>query len=430
MNDIRPIVKLHVDRARGLFKVPRASFVDADVFAAEREAIFNRCWLYLGHDSEVAKPGQYVTRSVAGRNLIFNRDADGRINAFMNTCPHRGATVCRERAGSAKSFQCFYHGWVFGADGKLKGQPGQEAYCEGFNEAGGANLVPAPRLAEYRGFHFIAFDKQIVDLPTYLGKAREYLDIVADHAEGGMAILGGTQEYSIRANWKLLVENSIDGYHAATTHASYLDYLKGTAGALAAVPLHGVGLDLGNGHGVVEYNAPWGRPIGQWIPAWGEEGKADVAQRVASLTQRFGAERAMRIATRNRNLLIFPNLIVNDIMAITVRTFYPLAPDNMHVNAWTLAPSTEGAWSRKARLENFLEFLGPGGFATPDDVEALQQCQMGYQNSREAGWNDISKGMTREHPSYDDEAQIRAFWTEWHARLEGAAHAVVRERAA
>lgn len=423
MKATRTIIPLHIDRERSLFKVPRQSFVDAAVFETEREAIFNRCWLYLGHVSEVAKPGQFVTRSIAGRNLIFNRDADGRINALMNTCPHRGATVCRERAGSAKSFQCFYHGWVFGSDGTLKSQPGQEAYCEGFNADGGANLVPAPRLAEYRGFHFIAFDKEIVDLPTYLGNAREYLDIVADHAEGGMAILGGTQEYSIRANWKLLVENSIDGYHAATTHASYLDYLKGTAGALAAVPLSGVGRDLGNGHGVVEYAAPWGRPIGQWIPAWGEEGKADVAERVASLTQRFGPERAQRIALKNRNLLVFPNLVVNDIMAITVRTFYPLAPDNMHINAWTLAPSIEGAWSRKARLENFLEFLGPGGFATPDDVEALQLCQRGYENSREAAWNDISRGMAKAQPSYDDEAQIRGFWTEWQARIQRASAA-------
>ncbi len=244
-----------------------------------------------------------------------------------------------------------------------------------------------------------------------------------------MAILGGTQEYSIRANWKLLVENSIDGYHAATTHASYLDYLKGTAGALAAVPLSGVGRDLGNGHGVVEYAAPWGRPIGAVDSGVGRgrQGRRRAARRRPHA--RFGPERAQRIALKNRNLLIFPNLVVNDIMAITVRTFYPVAPDNMHVNAWTLAPANEGAWSRKARLENFLEFLGPGGFATPDDVEALQQCQRGYENSREAAWNDISRGMAKEQPSYDDEAQIRAFWLEWHARIERSGAGRLRARA-
>jgi len=420
MKDISKVIKLHVDNERQLFKVPRTSFTDTDVFESERNAIFNRCWLYLGHASELAKPGQFVTRTVAGRNLIFNRDAGGKINAFMNTCPHRGATVCRDRSGTAKNFQCFYHGWVFGSDGKLKDQPGKESYCEGFNDQGGADLVPAPRHEEYRGFHFIAFDKAIVDLPTYLGNAREYIDLVADQSEVGMAIVGGTQEYSLRANWKLLVENSIDGYHASTTHASYLDYLKGTVGSLSPVPLVGQGRDLGNGHAVIEYSAPWGRPVGQWIPAWGDQGKADIEKIVAGLTQRFGAERAQRIALKNRNLLIFPNLIINDIMAVTVRTFYPLAPNFLHVNAWALAPTEESDWSRKSRLENFLEFLGPGGFATPDDVEALQQCQTGYENVREAGWNDISKGMGKAQPAMDDEIQMRAFWTEWNTRLTRA----------
>jgi p-cumate 2,3-dioxygenase alpha subunit len=418
MTDVTHQIKLHVDKSRNLFKVPRSAFTSQAVFEAERDAIFNRCWLYLGHASEITKPGAFVTRSVGGRNLIFNRDADGRVNAFMNTCPHRGATVCRDRTGNAKSFQCFYHGWVFGSDGQLKSQPGAESYCDGFNDHGDANLVHAPRLEEYRGFYFVCYDKDTVDLPTYLGKACEYLDIVADHSAAGMVIVGGTQEYSIRANWKLLVENSIDGYHASTTHASYLDYLKGTAGALAATPLKGVGTDLGNGHAVIEYSAPWGRPIAQWIPAWGEQGKHDLEGIMAGLTERFGSERAQRIALKNRNLLIFPNLVINDIMAITVRTFYPQAPAFQHVNAWTLAPSEESAWSRKSRLENFLEFLGPGGFATPDDVEALQQCQTGYDNEREAGFNDISKGMSREVPSMDDEAQMRAFWTQWNKLLE------------
>ncbi len=415
------VIQLHVDKERSLFKVPRQSFVDQSVFEAERRIIFDRCWLYVGHASEIVKPGQFVTRTVAGRNVLFNRDTTGRVNVFMNTCPHRGATVCRDRAGTAKNFQCFYHGWVFGSDGTLKDQPGKESYCEGFNAEGGGNLVPAPRHEEYRGFHFIAFDKDIVDLPTYLGNAKEYIDLVVDQSASQMTIVGGSQEYSLRANWKLLVENSIDGYHASTTHASYLDYLKGTVGSLAPVPLVGYGRDLGNGHAVIEYSAPWGRPIGQWISAWGEQGKADIQKIVDGLTQRFGAERAQRMALQNRNLLIFPNLVINDIMAITVRTFYPLAPNFLHVNAWALAPAEEGEWSRKSRLENFLEFLGPGGFATPDDVEALQQCQLGYENAREAGWNDISKGMAKEKQAMDDEVQMRAFWTEWNARLARAA---------
>ncbi|MBP3975209.1 aromatic ring-hydroxylating oxygenase subunit alpha [Pseudoxanthomonas spadix] len=415
MHDLSNLTVLRVDTRSNTFKVPRAAFVNPKVLEAEREHIFNRCWLYLGHGSEIAKPGQYVTRTVAGRTLIFNRNQKGQVRAFLNTCPHRGATVCREKSGSAKHFQCIYHGWVFDDNGKIADQPGHDSYAPDFNEGGQANLKPPPRLEEYRGLYFVCFDKDAVDLATYLGAAREYIDLIVDQSESGMVILGGTQEYSINANWKLLVENSIDGYHAATTHATYMDYLKGTAGALAATGVAGEGRDLGNGHAVIEYSAPWGRPIGQWIPAWGESGKAEIARIVARLTERYGEERAKRIALKNRNLLIFPNLIINDIMAITVRTFYPLRPDLLHVNAWAMAPAEETEAARKARLENFLEFIGPGGFATPDDVEALQNCQTGFSNADQVPWNDISKGMGKSVPSADDEEQMRGFWRGWEA---------------
>ena len=72
---------------------------------------------------------------------------------------------------------------------------------------------------------------------------------------------------------------------------------------------------------------------------------------------------------------------------------------------------------RELRLFNFLEFLGPGGFATPDDCEALALCQRGYASLAGAGWNDISKGYQSDEPQVDDEAQMRAFWREWQRRL-------------
>ncbi len=341
--------------------------------------------------------------------------------AFFNVCPHRGAQVCRERKGNAKSHQCFYHGWVFGADGKLKSQPGKECYPEDANENGSLNLVPVPRLDSYRGFYFLCFDRNVQSLSDYLAEAKSWIDVIADQSEEGMTLVGGTQEYQIRANWKLLTENSIDGYHAINTHATYVDYLKNMQGSMSPVPFEGTGYDLGNGHAVIEYKAPWGRPVAQWIPLWGEEGKAELGKVRSRLVDRFGEARATRIATLNRNMFIFPNLVINDIMAITVRTYYPTAADAMQVNAWALAPNDESAWARKFRLSNFLEFLGPGGFATPDDVEALEQCQRGYEAMKEAPWNDISKGMNKDKVNYDDELQMRVFWKEWQRRTGATA---------
>jgi len=385
----------------------------------EYDALFDRCWLYLGHESELAKPGDFVTRTVARRNILFTRDGKGQLHALFNTCPHRGSTVCREERGNAKVFQCFYHGWVFGCDGKLKSQPGEERYTQGHKESGVGNLTPVPHFDTHAGFCFVCFDADAPSLFDYLAGAKEILELIASHSDSGMTIVPGAQQYAIRANWKLLAENSVDGYHAVTTHATYLDYLKNMAGGLVPVPLSGRSFDLGNGHAVLEYKAPWGRPIAQWVPMFGEHGKHEMEAIYARLAARVGEEKAKRIATHNRNMIVFPNLVINDIMAITIRTFYPVAPGQMMVNGWALAPNEESEWARKYRLFNFLEFLGPGGFATPDDVEALESCQRGFANAGSASWSDISKGMGSAEPSYDDELQMRVFWTRWNQLVNG-----------
>jgi p-cumate 2,3-dioxygenase alpha subunit len=110
-------------------------------------------------------------------------------------------------------------------------------------------------------------------------------------------------------------------------------------------------------------------------------------------------------------------------MAVTVRTFMPSAPDKMDVTAWQLAPAGELPQLRQRRLDSFLTFLGPAGFATPDDVEALESCQQGF-SSGGVQWNDISRGMARE-PQGDDEAQMRAFWRQWQQRMGSAGYTEV-----
>jgi len=79
------------DRERGVFKVNRDAFTSEDVLRRERELIFNKCWLFLGHASELKNPNDYLLRSVGGQEVIFNRDRKGEFHAFFNVCPHRGA---------------------------------------------------------------------------------------------------------------------------------------------------------------------------------------------------------------------------------------------------------------------------------------------------------------------------------------------------
>jgi p-cumate 2,3-dioxygenase alpha subunit len=412
---------LIVDKENCIFKVPHSAYTNKEIFEMEREKIFSKCWLYLGHESELKENG-FITRTVTGRPLIFCRDSDGKLRAFLNSCPHRGAMVCRERRGSGKVFQCFYHAWTFNNKGQLVGLPGSKGgYPENFNHDGSMNLQEVPRLESYRGFVFVNFDAGAVSLADYLADAKEYIDLVADQSEQGMEIVFGTQEYSVRANWKLLCENSADGYHALPTHKTYFDYVlevnQVNLGELSEDL--SIARDLGNGHAVTEKAGmyPWGRPVAKWAPLWGEEGKKEIEQVRRRLVERFGEERAKRIAEHDFNMIIFPNLVINNIMAVVIRTFYPLAPNYMNVTQWCIGPKEENERLRKIRLENFLDFLGPGGFATPDDNEALELCQQGFESNYGQGWNDISKGMLRELkgevPKNYDEYHMRVFWSRW-----------------
>ena len=85
------------------------------------------------------------------------------------------------------------------------------------NDDGSKNLSEVTRLESYRGFTFVNFDDHAISLEDYLGNAKEYIDLVADQSEMGMEILTDPQEYSMRANWKLLTENSVDSYHGIPT---------------------------------------------------------------------------------------------------------------------------------------------------------------------------------------------------------------------
>ena len=127
--------------------------------------------------------------------------------------------------------------------------------------------------------------------------------------------------------------------------------------------------------------------------------------------ERLGEARATRVADTNRNLVVFPNLVINDGSSVTIRTFFPLAADHMKVTAWALGPREESATARARRLDSFLTFYGPGGFATPDDVEALEMVQAGIAAWREVPWSEISRGMNKAGEQLNtDELHLRTFW--------------------
>ncbi len=239
-----------------------------------------------------------------------------------------------------------------------------------------------------------------------------------------MRVVAGSNKYTMKANGKLLAENSLDGYHIVPTHKTDLDYISslGTEDSGEKMTYNaGIRKPLGNGHSAMETPARNGRPIAHWQPLFGEDAREPMARVRQRLVEKYGEERTFRMADISRNLLLFPILVINDVMAITIRYFEPIAPDEMAVTAWHLVPKEESEAMLARRLDSFLTFLGPGGFATPDDVEAIESCQAGFR-ATEKQWSDISRGMLNPNPRNTEELQMRGFWRQWHANMQGLSH--------
>ncbi|MET0163958.1 MAG: SRPBCC family protein, partial [Vicinamibacterales bacterium] len=274
-----------------------------------------------------------------------------------------------------------------------------------------------------------------IGLTDYLAGAKGFLDLMIDQAEGReLIVLPGEHSYAVAANYKFMCENSYDGYHVPSTHMSYLEYLQerdltaGKSGEMANLlkkySTEGSGWGLGHGHGGMESWVPTGRPVAQWVPSWGLELKQQIENTYQRLVERYGAKRAERIAQLQKNMVIFPNLVINDNVGFTVRTIEPTSVSSMRIHAWALAPAGESSDIKKIRLENFVGFLGPAGMGSSDDVEMMEICQRGLEHTP-LEWNELSKGMRSdadrrwEESGPNDEAQIRAYWAQWDLLMRG-----------
>ena len=194
--------------------VPAAPYYDPAWFELEREAIFRRTWLQVGHVCELPDPNSYMVREieVAGASVIIARGKDGEIRAFHNVCTHRGTQLLDPAsAGRAAVFNCRYHMWSFGTDGRLLSAPDFERFdlekadCAlrkvSVDTAAGLifiNLDPSPQqsLAEFLG----PMGAMIADLPV--SKATTFDEYT----------------YEIDANWKVAFDNFQENYHLRFVH--------------------------------------------------------------------------------------------------------------------------------------------------------------------------------------------------------------------
>lgn len=429
------------DRAsEGVFRVRREAYTSPEVFELELRHIFESTWVFIGLESQVRNPHDFVTTHIGRQPVVLSRAADGTLHCFYNSCRHRGALVCPTRAGNRKMHVCRYHGWSYDSAGRSlsvahvrDGQYRPEFQCAEHH------LEPVARLGSYRGFVFASLSPDVPSLEEHLGGAARLLDLIADQGPQGMEYVPGEVRYTFAANWKFQLENGLDFYHFATTHAGYVEVLNHRM-ATGQMPVPRTYESEETPEAVGSYTFPYGHAVMYAIRKQGRVHVRPIAedpQTRAEVERRVGRE-AFQWMLRQRNLTIFPNLQIVDISSLQLRAWRPLAPDLTEIESHCLAPIGESPQAREMRIRHYEDFFNPTGLGSSDDNVMYELCQSGFAAHAAGATQGYERGMAPARPgdpyrkelgiepetwaygpvTFGDETCLHAGWREWKRLLQ------------
>ncbi len=285
-------------------------YTDPDIYAQEMDRIFHRGWSFVAHDSEVPASGDFVVRRVGTQSLIVVRDNKGEVHVHFNRCPHRGAVLCQTDSGHRSRLTCPYHAWTFALDGRLIGVPAEEAYPEGFSRAN-AGLAPVPAVESYGGFIFVNLVPSGKSLREHLGRATDLIDsLLGLSPVGRIQLQAGWIKQKMRSNWKMIVENQVDGYHAAMTHGSLLKANQVFATVRDRKPTSPTRVrDFGMGHTDIDHASDYLAANDKLFRWTGGIDQARLPKYVAAMKEAYGeAEAHRRLTAGPPHSMLFPNI--------------------------------------------------------------------------------------------------------------------------
>lgn len=352
----------------------RTIYADEDIYREELARIFGRAWNFMCHESQVPEPGDFFLNWIGEDQVIVVRGRDRVVRVLLNTCPHRGNTVCRAELGNTQRFLCSYHGWHFHLDGTLGGMPGEEVFYRGNLDKSAWGLKRAAQVDSYHGFVFATLDPTAPPLPDYLGwVGRLGLDFMA--SQGELEFLDGVQKNRIRCNWKIAVDNLFDWYHVKVSHGSVLQV--GLFDEASLAPMEQMVLLGEFGHGIGG-------------PGISEEKFDEAVARVRggpgerqwydrTVRDRMRPEATELLGPVGRRSFghpnIFPNLWVSTSPQVCLRI--PRGPGETELWWFTYQPKDASDNHKRRNVYMANHWFGPGGILEQDDSENWSHATRG-----------------------------------------------------
>jgi 3-phenylpropionate/trans-cinnamate dioxygenase alpha subunit len=410
-----------VDTERGL--VNRKIFADPEIYKQELEQVFARSWLFLGHESQIPNPGDFFNTKMGEDPILVTRGKDGKVNAMLNSCRHRGNSVERSDLGNRNNFMCTYHGWTYDLEGKLITVPGfKELYHEEL-DLENWGLVRVSQLESFHGLIFANWDPEAPGLLEYMGDYAWFLETRVNPQGQGSEVVGGINRWVMDCNWKFATENFIgDGYHAAITHKS------ATLAGHAVLNNRQGGIDRATsdmtrsmfttqsspntfrlatkyGHGAGLMLRPDGAAV---VPADVSDMVADYYRKRSEGMEKHLGKTRERVGGWNA---MFPNFSINS-SADQIHVWNPSGP--LHTECWVyiLVDKAASPEVKKALKVSAQRHFGPSGMFEQDDGDNWKLSTIGakgtiaqrYPLNYQMGINDEVLGAT------DDLPQRRQGW--------------------
>ncbi|NGO09387.1 aromatic ring-hydroxylating dioxygenase subunit alpha [Streptomyces sp. HC44] len=388
-------------------RVAGTLYSDPALFEREMDRIFHRTWVWVAHESEVAKAGDFKMAWVGRRPVIVTRDRRGGVNVLLNRCRHRGASVCETPKGNGNGFTCPYHAWSYALDGTLRGIP----YPEGYEDVVEKKDLPLQRLkvGTYAGMIFASFDQDIEPLEDFLGGARLWIDRFMKQGAGYPIKVQGEHRFRFNGNWKIQLENTTDWYHFPIVHRSWMSSVDAETASMLSIMTDETAVThaLGNGHSVSV-------SVAEHADLDVDDGTEKLQDRFAHIVEELSKdmppEKVRRIVRSLHgagfNLNLFPNVAMS--MAF-FRVLRPLSVAETEVRHVALGLDGGPEIVNRERLRIHEHFQGPFGFGSPDDAEAWNRVQRGVAGGAEMPIL-VNRGLGREKP--DDLGQATSHATD------------------